>query len=64
MPPNIDVLYCEQEVVADETPAVEVVLNADVKCKTLQEECKRLEIESEGGDEAVQARLREVCILL
>ncbi|KAH0564564.1 ATP-binding cassette sub-family F member 1 [Cotesia glomerata] len=61
IPPNIDVLYCEQEVVADETPAVEVVLNADVKCKSLQKECKELELKAEtNSDEAIQARLQEV----
>ncbi len=31
IPPNIDVLYCEQEVVADEKSALETVLAADVK---------------------------------
>lgn len=60
IPPNIDVLYCEQEVVADDTPAVEVVLNADVKCKELQKECKRLEELSEAGNESVQTKLQEV----
>lgn len=60
IPPNIDVLYCEQEVVADDTPAVEVVLNADLKCKELQNECKKLEEKAEQGDESVQARLQEV----
>ncbi|GLD63259.1 ATP-binding cassette sub-family F member 1, partial [Lates japonicus] len=29
IPPNIDVLLCEQEVVADDTPAVQAVLKAD-----------------------------------
>lgn len=62
IPPNIDVLYCEQEVVADDTPAVENVLNADVKCKQLQTECKQLEEKAEQGDESVQSRLQEVCI--
>lgn len=60
IPPNIDVLYCEQEVIADDTPAVEVVLNADVKCKELQAECKKLEELSEQGDSSVQGRLQEV----
>ncbi|XP_069975862.1 ATP-binding cassette sub-family F member 1 [Penaeus vannamei] len=31
IPPNIDVLYCEQEVIADDTPAIDVVLQADQK---------------------------------
>ena len=60
IPPNIDVLYCEQEVVADDTPAVQVVLNADVKCIELQKECKKLEEATEKGDTTVQSRLQEV----
>lgn len=63
IPPTIDVLYCEQEVIADETPAVEVVLNADVKCKELQAECKKLEELTEQGDTTVQNRLQEVIII-
>lgn len=62
IPPNIDILYCEQEVVADSTPAVEVVLNADVKCKELQKKCKELEEQSETGDESIQVKLQEVRI--
>ncbi|KAF7485494.1 hypothetical protein GHT09_003017 [Marmota monax] len=39
IPPNIDVLLCEQEVVADETPAEQAVLRADTKrLKLLEEE--------------------------
>lgn len=64
IPPNIDVLYCEQEVVADDTPAVEVVLNADVKCKELQDECKKLEEQVEQGVEAAQNRLQEVIYMV
>ncbi|CAL7947933.1 unnamed protein product [Xylocopa violacea] len=60
IPPNIDVLYCEQEVIADNTPAVEVVLNADVKCTELMAECKKLEEMVEQGDTSVQNRLQEV----
>lgn len=63
IPPTIDVLYCEQEVIADDTPAVEVVLNADVKCKELQAECKKLEELTEQGDTTVQNRLQEVIII-
>lgn len=29
MPPRVDYLYVEQEVMADETPAVDAVLKAD-----------------------------------
>lgn len=60
IPPSIDVLYCEQEVIADNTPAVEVVLNADVKCKELMDECKKLEELVEQGDTSIQNRLQEV----
>jgi ATP-binding cassette subfamily F protein 1 len=38
IPPNIDLLLCEQEVQADETPAVQVVLNADKRRLALMEE--------------------------
>lgn len=62
IPPNIDILYCEQEVVADDTPAVEEVLKADVKRTSLLEECKKLETEQEKGNTSmdVQNRLKEV----
>ncbi|XP_058802702.1 ATP-binding cassette sub-family F member 1 [Phymastichus coffea] len=60
IPPTIDILYCEQEVVADNTPAVEVVLKADVKCNALKEECKKLEEKAENGDTTVQDKLQEV----
>lgn len=63
IPPTIDVLYCEQEVIADNTPAVEVVLNADVKCRELQIECKKLEELTEQGDTTIQNRLQEVIII-
>ncbi|XP_012257478.2 ATP-binding cassette sub-family F member 1 [Athalia rosae] len=60
IPPNIDILYCEQEVVADDTPAVEEVLKADVKRTELLAECKKLEEQAEKGDTKVQDRLQEV----
>ena len=60
IPPNIDILYCEQEVVADDTPAVEEVLKADVKRTALLAECKKLETEQENGNMEVQSRLKEV----
>lgn len=31
IPKHVDTLYCEQEVKADETPAIEAVLSSDVK---------------------------------
>lgn len=60
IPPNIDVLLCEQEVVADDNTAVETILMADVKRTTLMKECEELEKKAEGGDLEVQDRLSEV----
>ncbi|XP_020829881.1 ATP-binding cassette sub-family F member 1 isoform X2 [Phascolarctos cinereus] len=60
IPPNIDVLLCEQEVVADETPAVQAVLRADTKRLKLLEEEKRLQGKLEQGDDAAAERLEKV----
>ncbi|XP_063709132.1 ATP-binding cassette sub-family F member 1 [Culicoides brevitarsis] len=60
IPDNIDVLLCEQEVVADEKSAVTTILDADVKRTKLMAECKKLEAEVEGGDLSKQDRLSEV----
>ncbi|CAB0020596.1 unnamed protein product [Nesidiocoris tenuis] len=60
VPPGIDILYCEQEVVSDDTPAVEAVLKADVKRTELLAECKQLEEKQEKGDTKVLDRLNEV----
>ncbi|XP_064329989.1 LOW QUALITY PROTEIN: ATP-binding cassette sub-family F member 1 [Phalacrocorax carbo] len=60
IPPNIDVLLCEQEVVADETPAVQAVLRADTKRLRLLEEEKRLQALLEGGDDGAAERLEKV----
>ncbi|XP_052861375.1 ATP-binding cassette sub-family F member 1 [Anopheles cruzii] len=60
IPPNIDVLLCEQEVVADETSAVETVLKADVKRTALLKECKELEDAVESGKIELQDKLQEV----
>jgi ATP-binding cassette subfamily F protein 1 len=54
------VLYCEQEVVAEEIPAIEVVLKADVKRTQLLEEAKKLEEEQEKGNMKIAERLKEV----
>jgi ATP-binding cassette subfamily F protein 1 len=51
IPPRIDFLYVEQEVVADETPAVEAVLRADAKRWALLEEEKALMKAVDDGDE-------------
>ncbi|XP_032997454.1 ATP-binding cassette sub-family F member 1 [Lacerta agilis] len=60
IPPNIDVLLCEQEVVADETPAVQAVLKADTKRLKLLEEEKRLQTLLEKGDDGAAERLEKV----
>lgn len=60
VPPNIDILYCEQEVVADDFTAVESVLKADTKRTELLEECKKLEEEFHNGNLDVQDKLNEV----
>ncbi|XP_068779965.1 ATP-binding cassette sub-family F member 1 [Struthio camelus] len=60
IPPNIDVLLCEQEVAADETPAVQAVLRADTKRLRLLQEEKRLQAELERGDDAAAERLEKV----
>ncbi|KAM6184018.1 ATP-binding cassette sub-family F member 1 isoform 5-T5 [Erethizon dorsatum] len=60
IPPNIDVLLCEQEVVADETPAVQAVLRADTKRLQLLEEERRLQARLEQGDDTAAERLEKV----
>lgn len=60
IPPNIDVLLCEQEVVADDNTAVQTILNADVKRTKLLEEMQKLEATVEGGDLDAQDKLNEV----
>ena len=51
LPPRIDFLYVEQEVVADNTPAVEAVLRADTVRWNLIEEEKVLMSKVDAGDE-------------
>ncbi|XP_060065979.1 ATP-binding cassette sub-family F member 1-like [Ylistrum balloti] len=60
IPSNIDVLYCEQEVVADETPSIDAVLKADVKRTELMAEEKALFAEQEKGITKNADRLKEV----
>lgn len=48
------------EVVADETPAVDVVLKADFKRTALLSELKKLEEESSTGNLKNQERITEV----
>lgn len=60
IPANIDVLYCEQEVSADDTKAIDAVLKADKKRTALLEEEKALSVEVEKGNTKINERLREV----
>lgn len=60
IPPNIDVLLCEQEVKADDTPAFDAVLSADKKRLALLEEEKQLLAASEAGDDSGSDRLKLV----
>ncbi|XP_077600123.1 ATP-binding cassette sub-family F member 1 [Stigmatopora nigra] len=60
IPPNIDVLLCEQEVVADDTPAVQAVLKADTRRLKLLEEEKQLQALLEKGEDSVTERLEKV----
>jgi ATP-binding cassette subfamily F protein 1 len=62
IPPGIDMLYVEQEVVADDTPAVHKVLEASVERTQLIAEEKKLNDLIENGDDskATQEKLSEV----
>ncbi|XP_058713361.1 ATP-binding cassette sub-family F member 1 isoform X2 [Poecile atricapillus] len=60
IPPNIDVLLCEQEVMADDTPAVQAVLRADTQRLRLLDEERRLQGLLESGDDAAAERLEKV----
>ncbi|XP_028317003.1 ATP-binding cassette sub-family F member 1 [Gouania willdenowi] len=60
IPPNIDVLLCEQEVIADDTPAVQAVLKADTRRLKLLEEEKSLQALLEKGEDSVTERLHKV----
>lgn len=60
IPANIDVLLCEQEVKADETPAVQAVMRSDLKRVKLETELKQLEIDLEAGNDDAAERLNTV----
>ncbi|KAJ8273827.1 hypothetical protein GJAV_G00105940 [Gymnothorax javanicus] len=59
IPPNIDVLLCEQEVLADDTPAVQAVLKADTRRLKLLEEERQLQSLLERGEDSVSERLEK-----
>ncbi|KAM8793806.1 ATP-binding cassette sub-family F member 1 [Eudromia elegans] len=60
IPPHIDVLLCEQEVVADETPAVQAVLRADTRRLRLLEAERELQARLERGEDDAAERLHKV----
>lgn len=60
IPSNIDVLYCEQEIEVDDTPAVEAVIKADKKRTALLAEEKALTAKVEEGDLEANEHLKEV----
>ncbi|XP_047134237.1 ATP-binding cassette sub-family F member 1 isoform X1 [Hydra vulgaris] len=68
IPPNIDVLLCEQDIQVDDTPAVEMVLKADKKrLQLLAEEKHLLETinsKNEKVSDAANLRLKEVYVEL
>ncbi|XP_076803818.1 ATP-binding cassette sub-family F member 1-like [Clavelina lepadiformis] len=60
IPPHIDILYCEQEVVADETSAIDSVLNADTERLRLLKKEKELIARQEKGDLSIQDELKKL----
>lgn len=58
LPMDLDILLCEQEVVADETPAVQAVLKADKKVSELEAELKALE--EKGDDDTSADRINKI----
>uniref|UniRef100_A0A7S3PEA4 ABC transporter domain-containing protein n=1 Tax=Aplanochytrium stocchinoi TaxID=215587 RepID=A0A7S3PEA4_9STRA len=60
VPPQIDVLYVEQEVTANDTPAVQMVLNADVKRTELLKEEESLLAKLENNEDLDETELNEL----
>lgn len=61
VPPRVDYLYVEQEVLADDTRAVDAVLKADKeRWELVQEEKSILEALDKKADEAKDVRLGEI----
>ncbi|XP_034490402.1 ATP-binding cassette sub-family F member 1 [Drosophila innubila] len=59
IPPNIDVLLCEQEVVATDKTAINTILDADVKRTEMLKKSEELEKQFAGGDLSVQEELND-----
>uniref|UniRef100_A0A914HUA7 ABC transporter domain-containing protein n=1 Tax=Globodera rostochiensis TaxID=31243 RepID=A0A914HUA7_GLORO len=60
IPPNIDILYCEQEIEADKTSAIETVLRSDKVRTELLERERALTQQLEDGDILAGEKLQEV----
>uniref|UniRef100_A0A915Q5E3 ABC transporter domain-containing protein n=1 Tax=Setaria digitata TaxID=48799 RepID=A0A915Q5E3_9BILA len=60
IPSNIDLLYCEQEIEVDSTPAIDAVVRSDKHRLSLVEEEMQLTKKLEEGDISVGERLKEV----
>jgi ATP-binding cassette subfamily F protein 1 len=61
VPPRVDYLYVEQEVMADDTPAVDAVLKADKeRWNLLDEEKQILKALEKGANDALDVRLGEI----
>ena len=61
IPTNIDLLLCEQEVVADDTKAIDAVVSADKKRMKLLDEEKAIDKDNPTKE---QVRQRKFCVLL
>lgn len=65
IPPCIDLLYVEQEVIADDTPAFEAVLKADIeRWNLMQEEKNILNDLKNGTNKDLDQRLGEIYVEL
>ena len=60
IPPHIDILYCEQEVIANETSAIDSVLNADKERTRMLKLEKELIAKQEKGDLSIQDELQKL----
>lgn len=59
IPPNIDVLLCEQEVVATDKTAINTILEADVRRTEMLKKADELEKQFVAGDLTVQEELND-----
>ncbi|VIO88985.1 Uncharacterized protein BM_BM3436 [Brugia malayi] len=60
IPPNIDLLYCEQEIEVDKTSAIDAVVKSDKHRLALMQEETQLIKKLEKGDISVGEHLKEV----